>query len=63
MKKQNSFCLQRLNILKNIKKQISLKALKEIKDLFLIAEDSKIIVKDFKKFKKYAEKLKVFIKE
>jgi len=41
----------------------SLEKLESLRDLFLLAEDSKIIVKDFNKFKKEAAKLGVFIKE
>ncbi|MEO1924293.1 MAG: hypothetical protein ABGX25_07265, partial [Nautiliaceae bacterium] len=39
----------------------SLKKLEGLRDLFLLAEDNKIIVKDFNKFKKEAEKIGIFV--
>jgi hypothetical protein len=37
--------------------------LEPLKDMFLLAEDNKIVVKNFNKFKKEAEKLGIFIKD
>jgi len=41
----------------------TLKILEKIKNLFLLAEDNKILLKDYQKFKKEAQKLGVFVKE